>query len=261
MNIRNIQGRRTKYFYTILFLDNYYPPTDSRPNAWEPQTKIYDITNTTNSSSVHWTSEIDPEDSSKTLYHLHVRHNLPLPITLEMWNDPEDPKQRRPIFYCPILQDDAEMMSVGGVVRESNTSITLEFGHGDEECGCAPLPKDGEVFRLAIRTLPLFNLTEHSVKLPSLPLDEKVGTQTGLAIVFRRNSMDALFDLITEFDETYWHSLEQGFDLQYLTKESCYKDCYFAGKFTDELQDVLDLIDVNKYNIKYSWENPRITQY
>jgi hypothetical protein len=27
------------------------------------------------------------------------------------------------------------------------------------------------------------------------------------------------------------------------------------GKYTNELQDVLDIIDVTKYNIKYSWEN------
>jgi hypothetical protein len=115
-----------------------------------------------------------------------------------------------------------------------------------------------EVYRLAIRSLPLFDLSEQKIKLPKLPVDQKIAHQTGLAIVFRRHSLDALFDLIADFDESYWHSLEQGFDLQYLTKESCYKNCYFSTAYTNELQDVLDLIDVNTYDVKYSWENPRI---
>ena len=45
-------------------------------------------------------------------------------------------------------------------------------------------------------------------------------------------------------DETYWHSMEETFDLQYLTQNSCYKDCYFACKYTSELQDILDLINL-----------------
>ena len=47
----------------------------------------------------------------------------------------------------------------------------------------------------------------------------------------------------------------QSYDLQYLTKESCYKNAVFTTLYTNSLQDAIDLIDVNKYNIKYSWEN------
>lgn len=47
----------------------------------------------------------------------------------------------------------------------------------------------------------------------------------GLAIIFRRQSLDALFDLIADFDETYWHTFDKSFDMQYLTKKSCYRKC------------------------------------
>ena len=102
----------------------------------------------------------------------------------------------------------------------------------------------------------MFDLKSQTYTLPQLPLDEQIEQNiTGLAIVFRRNSLDALFDLFAEFDESYWHTLEETYDLQYLTRISCYKDCFFAGKYTNNLQDVLDLINTSKYEIKYSWDN------
>lgn len=41
--------------------------------------------------------------------------------------------------------------------------------------------------------------------------------QKGLAILFRRNSLDSLFDLIAEFDDAYWHSLDDSSVIKYLT--------------------------------------------
>ncbi len=233
MNVRNIKNNKHKYFYTVLFLNDYYPKKQTA-SAETPETKIFDIMKDSNSSSVKWL------DENK----LWVRHNLRLPVTLEMWN-----ADGQPIFYCPILKDDIDSFSVGEITKESDFTLTLGFNNIKK-------PEGNEIYKLAIRSLPLFDLKQQAFTLPSLPLDVKAAEcQTGLAIVFRRNSLDALFDLIAEFDESYWHSMEQTFDLQYLTQESCYKDCFFAGKFTSELQDVIDLIDVNRYNIKYSWEN------
>jgi hypothetical protein len=229
----NVQNKKVKYFYTVLFLNNYYPKRP-KPSATIPETKVFDIMADTNTSSVKWLDET-------TLY---VRHNLKLPLTLEMWN-----AEGQPIFYCPILKDDIDSLSVGDIAKESDTSITLKFDNVEKPVG-------NQIFKLAMKSLPLFDLKQQAFTLPELPLDVKaIEDQTGLAIVFRRHSLDALFDLIAEFDETYWHSLEQTYDLQYLTQESCYKDCFFAGKYTSELQDILDLIDVNRYNIKYSWQN------
>jgi hypothetical protein len=233
MNIHNIHTKRTKYFYTVLFLNNYYPKKQVLPEAEVAATKLFEICADTNTSNIKW---LTPNK-------LWVRHNMKYPLTLEMWN-----AQDEPIFYCPILKENVDSLTVGDVAIESGTSIVLNFTTN------LP-PKRNEVFKLAMRSLPAFDLKNQHFEMPKLPLDQRLDEQTGLAIVFRRNTLDALFDLIAEFDETYWHSMEQTFDLQYLTQESCYKDCYFAGKYTNELQDVLDIIDVTKYNIKYSWEN------
>lgn len=221
MNIRNAQNNRTKYFYTVLFLNDYYPKVSE--SAIIPETKVFDITVDSNSVSVKWLDD-------KTLY---VRHNLKLPLTLEMWN-----AKGEPIFYCPILKSDIDSLSVGEVAIESSTAIMMNFTNVTK-----PVP--GEVFKLAMKSLPTFDLKQNGFVLPELPMDVKAcNTQTGLAIIFRRHSLDALFDLIAEFDETYWHSMEETYDLQYLTQNSCYKDCYFAGKYTSELQDMLDIINV-----------------
>ena len=59
------------------------------------------------------------------------------------------------------------------------------------------------------------------------------------------------------FDDTYYHSLEKSADLQYLTRMSCYKDVSFQVKYTNNLQDVIDLIDINRFEVKYSWEDGR----
>ena len=86
-------------------------------------------------------------------------------------------------------------------------------------------------------------------------LDELISEQpVGMAIVFRRHSLDALMDLIVDFDETYWHSLAEGNDLKYLTHKSLFQSCRFTTKYTSELQDVIDLIDPSQYEIKFSWQ-------
>ena len=233
MDIRNIKTNKPKYFYTVLFLNNYYPPAP----AAKPVTKLFEITEDSNSATVKWLDD-------KTL---RVQHNLKLPVTLEMWD-----ANNKPVFYCPILKDDIDSMTIGEICKESDYAITLGFSE-------VPKPQGNEVYKLAIKSLPAFDLKEQAITLPSLPLDERaVSNPTGLAIVFRRNSLDSLFDLIAEFDETYWHSMEQTFDLQYLTQNSCYKDCYFASKFTSNMQDILDIIDLSQYQLKYSWQNARV---
>ena len=235
MDIRNIKTNKHKYFYTVLFLNNYFPVKNTNDNNIS-KTKYFEITENSNSATIKWL-----EDNT-----LFVRHNLKLPITLEMWN-----ASGKPIFYCPILKDDIESMTIGEICKQSDTSLTLGFTDIKK-------PEGNEIFKLAIKSLPEFDLKDPTTKSLELPLDEQIeNNQTGLAIIFRRNSLDSLFDLVAEFDETYWHSMQQTYDLQYLTQNSCYKDCYFACKYTSELQDILDLLDVSKYQLKYSWQNAR----
>lgn len=239
MDIRNVNEQHVKkYFYTVLFLNNYFP----KPVAPTTQSeiKIFDITETIPEelqTNVKWL------DSNK----LWVQHGLQLPITLEMWDD-----QQTPIFYCPIIKTEQDsIIKLGDITIESETTLLLNFENIEK-------PTEDKVYKLAIRSLPAFDLTNQVYNLPPLPLDEKIDVnKTGLAIVFRRNSLDALFDLIVQFDESYWHSLEQNYDLQYLTKKSCYKNCFFASKYTNNLNDILDLINTNKYEIKFSWDNVR----
>lgn len=243
-----------KYFYTILFLDDYYPErkrdntTVQDPERLEiPEVKKFEITNKTNTENVKWLD-------SETLY---VRHNLKLPLTLEMWNN-----DSKPVFYCPVLKEGIDSISVGSVVIESSRSITLHFNEEN------PAPADGETFILAMKELPSMDAmnkrttTQDMINI-SNALDEMIATEPiGMAIVFRRRTIDELFDLIVDFDESYWHSLSEGTDLKYLTRKSLYQKCQFTTKYTSELQDVIDLIDPSLYEIKFSWnETSRATNY
>ena len=195
MNIRNVKTNRQKHFYTVLFLNNYFPKKE-QVNNYIDKPKVFEIKNNTQTANIYWF-----EDTK-----LFVRHNLRLPLTLEMWD-----AEGNPIFYCPILKDDIDSLSVGEIIKESNTSLVLNFDNIKK-------PAAGEIYKLAMRSLPIFDLKTTEPSLPTLPLDERIeANQTGLAIIFRRNSLEALFDLIAEFDETYWHSMEKTFDLQYLT--------------------------------------------
>ena len=36
---------------------------------------------------------------------------------------------------------------------------------------------------------------------------------------------------------------------------SGYKDAYFMTKYTSDLEDVLNHINVDQYEVKYSWKN------
>lgn len=236
--------RAEKYFYTVLFLDDYYPERRSASTAAEnarvetPILKSFEITKDTNTDNVKWTDE-------KTLF---VRHNLPLPITLEMWND-----EGKPIFYCPLLKEGIDSISVGQVVIESSRSISLHFN--DEVLP----PEEGETFKLSMKTLPSFDTTSErlakDVDTVSKALDETIDVdKCGLAIVFRRNNLDSQFDLECEFDETYLHSLAEESDLKYLSRMSKFRDVKWMTKYTDNLQSVLELINTAAYEIRFSWK-------
>jgi hypothetical protein len=100
MDIRNIKTNKHKYFYTVLFLNNYFPVKNTNDNI--SKTKYFEITENSNSATIKWLDD-------NTLF---VRHNLKLPITLEMWN-----ASGKPIFYCPILKDDIESMTIGEICK------------------------------------------------------------------------------------------------------------------------------------------------
>lgn len=241
--------KETKYFYAVLFLDDFYPEraVDNTTANYQkmvetPQLKKFEITKSTNTENVKWT----PDENT-----LYVRHNLPLPLTLEMWNN-----EGKPIFYCPLLKEGIDSITVGQVVIESSRAITLHFNEDN------PPPTENETFVLALKTLPSFDtkslrtVEESSdIKNVSRSLDEMINIgQIGKAIIFRRHSLDSLFDLLVDFDESYWHSLAEGSNLKYLTRKSQYQTCSCTCKYTSNLQDVLDLIDTSKYEIEFSWD-------
>jgi hypothetical protein len=245
MNINNTRTTPKSYFYTILYLDGYYPAqTESSSDVQKIQpVKTFEFSNNdfyeiikniqTKTTDISW---ID----NNTLY---INHRLRLPITFEMWDN-----NKKPLFYCPILKDDISSVSIGGATIEStdNTySLLIKFND---------LEKPGEnFFKIALRSIPEFSLNNNTLDLPTL--DQKIQNQTGLAIIFRRPSMEALFDLIAEFDNSYWHSAERAFDAQYLTKISCYNNAFFETKYTNSLEDVVESIDTSTYKIQFSWDN------
>lgn len=233
-----------KYFYTVLFLDDYYSERRTSSTVSEnlkvetPILKSFEITSETNSENVKWLD-------SNTLY---VRHNLQLPITLEMWN-----AEGKPIFYCPLLKEGIDSISVGQVIIESSRSISLHF---TEE---VPPPAEGETFKLSMKTLPSFDTTSERLakdtETVSKALDEILDTQKyGLAIIFRRNSLDSHFDLEVEIDESYLHSMADSNDLKYLTRMSKFTNAKWLTKYTDNIQSVLDEINTSAYEIKFSWK-------
>ncbi len=229
----NYKQNRKKYFYTILFLDNYYP---AQPDICQKSiTKQFKISEDMNTANVKWL------DDTRLL----VRHNLQLPVSVEMWD-----QNNKPLVYCPILTKDIESISVGDVTVESEGSLIIYFTHINK-------PEFNQIYTLVIKSQPNFNLENGNKPiLPELPENSQHNVN-GLAIIFRRYSLDSLFDLIAEFDNAYFHSLEESADLKYLTNVSCYKDLSFQTKYTNNLQDVIDLIDVNRFEIKYSWNDGR----
>jgi len=235
---------RDKYFYTILFLDDYFP---AMPKNWKefeyqvelPKLRSFEISADTNTTDVKW---ID----GNTLY---VRHGLTLPLTLEMWN-----AEGKPIFYVPLLKEGIDSISVGQVVIESTHTIHLIFNEDN------PPPAQGETYKLSLKTLPQFDTTsnrlvnKNDVAKTDKAFDELIDVnKTGMAIVFRRNSMDAHFDLEVEFDEMYLHSLSDAHDIRYLTDKSKFQRAKWLTMYTDNLQDVVEQINTNIYEVKFSW--------
>ncbi len=243
-----IQQPREKYFYTVLFLDDYFPKRKDETKSEAsyqvelPKMKNFEITKGMNTTSARWIDE-------NTLL---VKHGLDLPLTLEMWNH-----EGKPIFYVPLLKEGIDSISVGQVVIESSHTITLYFNEEN------PPPEEGQVFNLSMKTLPHFDTkkdrivkTNPDVEKTARAFEEFIDVdKTGLAIVFRRNNLDAHVDLLSEFDEMYLHSLSDSYDLKYLTDKSKFQRVKWMTMYTDNLQDVLEQINVNLYEIKFSWNN------
>ena len=237
---------REKYFYTVLFLDDYFPRRSDKKSESEyhvelPKIRSFEITKDSDTTELKWIDE-------NTLY---VRHGLDLPLTLEMWND-----EGKPIFYVPILKEGIDSISVGQVVIESSHAITLYFNEDN------PPPTESQTFKLSMKTLPHFDTKNdrlvknesEDVKKVAKAFEEIIDiNKTGLAIVFRRHNLDAHVDLLTEFDEMYLHSLSDSHDLRYLTDKSKFQRVKWLTLYTDNLQDVIEQINNNLYEIKYSW--------
>ena len=72
----------------------------------------------------------------------------------------------------------------------------------------------------------------------------------GQAIIFRRKSLESLMKLLNDFDETYLHT---SYEHSYQTKRLSSNNVDFLVKYTDDLDEVISLIDQNSYTIKLSW--------
>ena len=77
----------------------------------------------------------------------------------------------------------------------------------------------------------------------------------GQAIIFRRKSLESLMKLLNDFDETYLHS---SYEHSYQNKVLSQGNVDFLVKYTDNLDDVIGLIDQNAFVIKLSWQLNKI---
>lgn len=87
-------------------------------------------------------------------------------------------------------------------------------------------------------------------------IDEK-----GQAIIYRRKTLDMLFDLIGDIDEQYYHTLYDNTDLTFLDQETRNIDTQFRVVYTENVYDVIKLINPNGYIIKYDWQDIPNTNY
>ena len=79
----------------------------------------------------------------------------------------------------------------------------------------------------------------------------------GQAIIFRRKSLESMITLINDFDETYLHS---SYEHSYQNKALSEGNVDFLVKYTNNLDEVISLIDQNAYTIKLSWQPKRVPQ-
>lgn len=76
----------------------------------------------------------------------------------------------------------------------------------------------------------------------------------GQAIIFRRKSIESLMKLINDFDETYLHS---SYEHSYQNRALSEGNVDFLVRYTDNLDEVIGLIDQNSFIVKLSWQPHR----
>ena len=85
--------------------------------------------------------------------------------------------------------------------------------------------------------------------------------QKGQAIVYRRKTLDMLFDLIGDIDEQYYHTLYDNSDLTFLDQETRNKDLHFRIIYTEHLGDIYKYVNPNGYIVKFDWQDIPNTNY
>lgn len=85
--------------------------------------------------------------------------------------------------------------------------------------------------------------------------DKQMGIK-GHAIVYRRKTLDMLFDLMNDIDDVYNHSMEQNNnDIMYMVEQTKDINVYYKVIYTHKFQEIIDLIDPEKYIIKFAWHD------
>ena len=232
------QKHRQKRFYAVALLDKYYEDQMEHQPPKRPKRaiqKTVQIKADSQSETVQW---IDTD-------HVRIEHGLSLPITLQIWDN-----QMKPCVYAPILKMGAQTVTLGKVTVQSQTSVVVDFT-GQKK------PMLDQIW-----TLKAKHLEELSLAGQTCPSQKSLGQlahfprvrQRGLALVFRRATLDSLFDLISQFDDQWWHSSDESSVSKWIAQKSAYKQVTFFVKWTDDLQQVLDTIDPRMWDVKFSWD-------
>lgn len=76
----------------------------------------------------------------------------------------------------------------------------------------------------------------------------------GQATIYRRKTLDMLFDLMRDIDQIYNHSDVEG-DLAYIQQETNTFNVYYKVIYTADFFRVLHQIDKDAYLIKFAWQD------
>lgn len=77
----------------------------------------------------------------------------------------------------------------------------------------------------------------------------------GKALVFRRRTMEAYFDLLCEFDESFIKSSADSYDAKFLVQNlTSNTSAFWITEYTEKYENFQKRIDTEKYDIILSWE-------
>lgn len=85
-------------------------------------------------------------------------------------------------------------------------------------------------------------------------INSKNQDEKGRCIIYRRKTLDMLFDLIGDIDEQYYHTLYDNSNLTFLDQETRNENIFFRIIYSGNIvRDVQKYVNPNGYSVKFDW--------